>query len=89
MPLTGRERDLFVQAREHIASGRLPSTVPKSLGAGRGTGATCSLCGQQIEPNQVEYELKGNGGETFTFHMQCHAIWQLAAVDQISDSQVL
>ena len=82
MPLTGRERDLFVKAREFIASGRLPSTVPKSVGAGPGTGAACDLCGQSIEPNQVEYELKGNG--TFRFHMQCHAIWQLAAVDQIS-----
>jgi len=84
MPLTGRERDLFVQAREYIASGRLPSAVPKSLGAGHGTGATCCLCGQRIEPEQVEYELREEGGETFHFHMQCHAIWQLAAVDQIS-----
>lgn len=83
MPLTGRERDLFVQAREYIASGRLPSAVPKSLGAGPGTGATCSLCGQPIEPNQVEYELKADRAG-FRFHMRCHAIWQLAAVDQIS-----
>jgi hypothetical protein len=89
MPLTGRELDLFVQAREYIASGRLPSTVPKSLGAGPGTGATCGLCGQPIEPNQVEYELKGDGGERFRFHLQCHAIWQLAAVDQMSGSWVL
>lgn len=84
MPLTGHERDLFVLAREHIAGGRLPSAVPKSLGAGRGTGATCSLCGQPIEPEQVEYELNGDGGETFRFHLRCHAIWQLATVDQIS-----
>jgi len=34
----------------------------------------------------MEYELAGYGGETFHFHVRCHAIWQLAANDRISGS---
>ena len=42
MPLTDQEKALFTRAREHMAIGRLPGAMPKSLGAGRGTGAMCS-----------------------------------------------
>jgi hypothetical protein len=83
MPLSDPEKALFTRAREYIAIGRLPSAVPKSLGAGRGTGATCSLCDLVIEPEQVEYEITEWGGMTFCFHLRCHAIWQLAVADRI------
>jgi hypothetical protein len=86
MSLTEREKALFALAREHITTGRLPRTVPKSFWAGSGTGAMCSLCELTIEPGQVEYELTGAGGVTFHFHMRCHAIWQLAASARTSGS---
>jgi hypothetical protein len=79
MPLTEHERALFALARKLIANGSLPRTVPGSVWAGSGTGATCSLCELTIEPEQVEYELAGDGGATFHFHIRCHALWQLAA----------
>ena len=81
MPLTGNEKTLFERARKYIASGRLPRTVPASLGAGSGTGASCSLCGETIGSGQIEYEFAGAEGVTFRFHMRCHAIWQLAVDD--------
>jgi hypothetical protein len=83
MPLSDPEIALFTRAREYIANGRLPSGVPKSLGAGRGTGETCSLCGLVIEASQVEYEITEWGGTMFRFHLRCHAIWQLAVADRI------
>jgi hypothetical protein len=83
MPLSDPEKALFTRAREYIAIGRLPSGVPKSLNAGRGTGEPCSLCGRVIEPEQVEYEVTEWGGMMFRFHLRCHAIWQLAVADRI------
>ncbi len=79
VPLTGREKALFARAREYIATGVLPRAVPPSIGAGHGTGATCSLCNNPIKPAEIEYELRGHGRVTFRFHIRCHAIWQLAA----------
>ncbi len=84
MPLTDREKGFFALARKHIGDGRLPRSVPASVWAGPGTGATCSLCELSIEAEHVEYELSGNGGAIFRFHMRCHAIWQLAADDRIA-----
>jgi hypothetical protein len=65
--LTDAERALFTGAHEYIADGRLPSAVPKSLGAGRGTAETCSLCGLNIDPAHVEYEMTGPSGAMFHF----------------------
>jgi len=49
MPLTDRKTALYTVARERIAQGNLPGTVPKSLGAGWDTGATCGSCDCTIE----------------------------------------
>lgn len=85
MQLTDQEKTLFVLAHEYISKGYLPNTVPVSVGAGSGSRETCSLCGGRIEPDHIEYEFLGaDGGVRFRFHMQCHAIWQLAAGDRIS-----
>jgi len=86
MPLTNQEKELFALAREQISTGRFPRMLPASVWAGPGSRDTCSLCRQTIEPAHMEYELAGYGGETFHFHVRCHAIWQLAANDRISGS---
>jgi hypothetical protein len=59
MPLNDAEKALFALARDHIATERLPGTVPISVWAGRGTNGTCSLCALIIAPEQYEYELGG------------------------------
>jgi len=41
----------------------------------------CNLCGCTIEHEQVEYEFSWYHAVAFRFHIQCHAIWQLAASD--------
>ncbi len=79
MPLTDRERALFARAREYVAAERLPRTVPKSVLAGGGNDAICSLCDCAIGREQVEYEFTGDNGATYHLHMRCHATWQLAA----------
>ena len=84
MPLTDLEQALFALARERVAAGRLPRTVPESVWGGSGTGATCSLCEHTIEPEHVAYEFTGDDGVTFHFHMPCHAVWQLAAEGRIN-----
>ncbi len=81
MPLTDQEKALLARAREWVASGRLPSTVPGTLLAGSGTGTSCSLCDAPIQPGQVEYEL--SDGATLHFHLRCHAIWQFAASEKL------
>ena len=83
MPLTEDEKALCALARERIDNGSLPRTVPGSVWAGSGTGATCSLCEFAIEPSQVGYEFTGDDAVTYHFHMRCHAIWQLAASDRV------
>ena len=86
MPLTEHEKALYALARKHIANGSLPRSAPGLFWAGTDTGATCSLCELTIEPKQVQYEFTAADGETFHFHIRCHAIWQLAASDRTSGS---
>jgi len=90
MPLTDWEKTLFARAREYVATGRLPRTVPVSLWAGPGSGtAKCSLCAKTIEPEHIEYELpRGPDGTQARFHLRCHAIWQLAANDGVRTATV-
>ena len=89
MPLTNQEKELFARARDYIATDRLPRTVPRSVFAGSGKGATCSLCETTIEPEQVESEFSGDDGITYRLHMGCHAIWELAATSIGSTAQAV
>lgn len=65
-------------ARQRIAAGLLPVIFPRSLQAGYGSGKHCCLCEQPIEPHQVEYEVTDDRNDhPLSFHLACHAIWQL------------
>jgi len=77
VPRTVREKALYARAQKYVATGILPRTVMGSVWTGPGTGATCSLCSNTIEPTEIE--LSRYGGTKFRFHVRCHAIWQLAA----------
>lgn len=63
-------------AQQRIADGRLPVIFADSVQAGQGSGATCRLCELTIDEQHIEYEVTHPGGP-LTFHLACHAIWQL------------
>jgi len=70
--------ELRESARAHISDGRLPLMSAHPVIAGYGSGAACHLCGQPIEPHQVEYEVSNaRDGRSLSFHVTCHAAWQL------------
>ena len=81
MPLTQHELELERTALDLVRRQLLPTEIPKSIWAFRGTGKPCSLCGQVIDPVEMEYELEapvgGGAASTFRFHLRCHALWQL------------
>ena len=66
------------QVLEAIASGRLPSRLPTTSWAGYGSGATCSVCRQLIDADQLETEFKDRdaSGRTYYLHLQCLAAWE-------------
>lgn len=63
--------DLVDRARHSLLDGTLPSDHLKIFG-GRGSGATCSLCGEAITPEMAEIELIGELGLRVVLHPNCH-----------------
>jgi hypothetical protein len=64
------------------ALGRLPHQAPERMWGGSGSGAACAVCGEQISPDQMEYELEyrraGNYGRaSFHVHVRCCPAWGL------------
>jgi hypothetical protein len=71
-------------ARESLASGRLPRMSSHCIWGGYGRGDVCSLCGEPIRSNEVEFELPelpDHPGNAFKFHITCHAAWQIECSD--------
>ncbi len=51
---------------------------PQRAWAGHGTGARCDLCGDVIEPNQIEYEVELQSApvrEVLYMHLDCYYDW--------------
>jgi hypothetical protein len=72
---------LLERARRAIAARALPSGVSLRVWGGRGTGKTCSLCGQSIGSHDVEIELDGlDAAAGVRFHSECHLLWQEACM---------
>ena len=69
---------LRARARELIRDGLLPTTRSAQLSGGEGSGATCSLCGQIIEPAELEIELRVGKPSAvhYFFHAPCHSAWE-------------
>ena len=79
--------ELRLRARQEIEKGRLPGSTALSLWGGRGSGQACTVCGDPIEADQVEYEIADAcGGEVFRFHLPCHAAWQFECADASNGS---
>jgi hypothetical protein len=74
------EQHLQHTARACLASGRLPRVQSQCIWGGYGRGDVCSLCGEPIRSNEVEFEVPEDAvapGTAFKFHITCHAAWQL------------
>lgn len=79
MPLTQHELNLKRMAIERIRRRSLPAQVPKTIWAGQGSGAPCSLCDRKIDKTETEYELDvplARAQGMVRFHIRCHALWQ-------------
>jgi hypothetical protein len=84
------------KVREAIRAGRLPSTPPERTWGGRGCGAYyCTICGERINPDQVEFELEyrrtganngkdGNGSGNVHVHLRCFSAWDLERYETTS-----
>jgi hypothetical protein len=64
-----------------------PEGASRRLWAGRGSGAPCTVCGEPVEPHEIEYELElvpdadpaGSEPprpETHRVHVRCLAAWE-------------
>ncbi len=74
------EQRLQHAARACLASGRLPRVQSQCIWGGYGRGDVCSLCGEPIRSNEVEFEVPEADSGTwpaFKFHITCHDAWQL------------
>lgn len=71
-------------AGARIAGGRLPVMVPTEVSAGYGSGEPCGLCGQPIDPQQVDYEVVDQSlDRSWEFHLACYSVWQLECVSRL------
>ena len=78
--MSSSDQHLLHAARASLASGRLPRFQSQCIWGGYGRGHVCSLCGEPIRSNEVEFEVPEDDAGTrpaFRFHITCHDAWQL------------
>jgi hypothetical protein len=77
------ESDLRATAREVIRTGKLPNRRPDRTWGGPGVGASCTICGEPVTTEQLEFEIQfavdGDepGLDKFHVHVRCFAAWEL------------
>jgi hypothetical protein len=68
------------KAREAIAAGVLPNRAPARTWGGKGVGAQCTICGEAITTQEIEFELEFGVDppvrEHYRLHMRCFAAWE-------------
>jgi hypothetical protein len=69
------------KAREAIAAGVLPNCAPARTWGGKGVGGRCTICGDAITTQDIEFELEFGHEEPahgkYRVHMRCFAAWEL------------
>ncbi len=75
--------DIWLEvARQKLRAGDLPCDHDKTWG-GSGTGYPCSLCGEAITPQGIEYEVEhGNPPRLQQFHAHCFWVWEHACAEE-------
>ena len=79
------EQELRRRAHAALQTGLLPRERPRGIWGGNGSGERCAVCGQAIEPSEMELEIELAAGEVsvhgvreFHLHLRCFAAWQFA-----------
>ena len=76
------ETILRAKAREAIRTGKLPSRRPDHMWGGPGVGAFCTVCGEAVTEDQMEFEVQfahdgdNPGLDKFHVHVRCFAAWE-------------
>lgn len=91
---TGRDRlnpqQLLELALQRLREGTLSREARPRLFAGQGRQARCSLCGEPISTEDIEYEVETAstvaGGQQLRFHRPCYYAWLQACSDPGADS---
>ena len=88
------ERVLPAQARQAMKGGGLPEHRPERIWGGLGSGASCALCGRDIGPEEMEFELQFSSNEhrcsgNYHVHVRCFAAWEGERRNEGSNGHVL
>ena len=70
---------LRAKAREAIRTGKLPSKRPDRTWGGPGVNAPCTVCGEPVTKDQLEFEVQfahDGGLDKFHVHVRCFAAWE-------------
>jgi len=70
-------RSLIKMVRDKIDAGVLPLDAPVKLWLGTGSGQPCTVCGQRVLADEMEYEPQYNErGIVIRLHSACHRLWE-------------
>ena len=88
------ETTLRQKARNAIQAGQLPDRGPERTWAGKGGGGSCSVCADEVRPEEIEYELEFAPGTkqpgalaNHRFHVRCFAAWEFERKNQSSNER--
>lgn len=76
------ETALRAKAKEVIRTGKLPNRRPDRTWGGAGVGARCTICGEPVTKEQLEFKVQfafdgGTPGlDKFHVHVRCFAAWE-------------
>jgi hypothetical protein len=94
MRLMNDETLLREKARNAIQAGQLPDREPSRTWAGKGGGGTCSVCTDEVQPQEIEFELEFQSGKgqpdglaNYRFHMRCFAAWEFERQSRSSNGR--
>jgi hypothetical protein len=78
---------LRAKAREAVRAGKLPSRRPDRTWGGPGVGPRCTICGEPVTKDQLEFQVEWAhdgaepGLDRFHIHVRCFAAWEFERTD--------
>jgi len=88
------ESTLRQKARDAIQTGQLPDRGPDRTWAGKGGGGACSVCADEVGPQDIEFELEFAPGHqqpgalaNYRFHVRCFAAWEFERENHSSNER--